>query len=68
MASFVSAEVAKLGEGLSAAGHGARVWLLARVRPEMDLEVRGLREGFGAVRVRAEVAAGFIRDAGAGDR
>ena len=68
MASFMGPEIAELRESLSAAGHGARVWLLAGVRAEVDFQVRGLREGFGAVGVGAEVAAGFIRGAGAGDR
>lgn len=68
MPSFMSPEVAELGKSLAAAGHGARIWLLAGVRAKVDFQVRGLREGFGAVGVGAEVAAGFIEGAGAGDR
>ena len=66
MSPFMGAEVAELGECLSAGRDGAGVGFLAGVRAQVDFEMGGLGEGFGAVGVGAEVAAGFVGCVGAG--
>lgn len=53
-------------ECLSAGGDGAGVGFLAGVGAEVDFQVGGLAEGFGAVGVGAEVFADFVGGGDAG--